>query len=460
MVTYIPERETFTGSDATGTSPNANRTITLTQDSIVAITSISVAGTSLHEGASYDYTRSENVITFLNALWDNQPIDISYIYSTTADSDSVSELKYTTPLKFNEALEMVTQVPNYPVDNSKENIGTGDNSTTVFYLDNAGLIENTETLYTGSLAESAATTTLTRTTHYTMDNDKSKITLTVAGVTAVGTDSIFGEYKINKYLKRNSEIVRKLATAESKVDTAVDTVFADGTEATPDYVTVSNELHVGKGNFNTVYQTDKYPLNSSTTTLNGAIGTSTTTVTVASTQGFPSSGSFGTSSQKVTYTGKTSTTFTGCTGITSSIADGVTVTSYVIERSLDGAGTSPTFSAMTMDTDYSIDTDSGEVKLVGTGLTTGTRLDNFHPPSTVWDRVRLSYQYGYDTIPEEIVDVVHLIAGRGMFDAQVLNALGRGTNGFDSMGIEDVNTQIKVILNKYKTWMIKNINEQ
>lgn len=49
------------------------------------------------------------------------------------------------------------------------------------------------------------------------------------------------------------------------------------------------------------------------TLLNGAINNSVTTITVDSTQGYPSSGEVIIDSERITYTGKTSTTFTGCT---------------------------------------------------------------------------------------------------------------------------------------------------
>jgi hypothetical protein len=49
------------------------------------------------------------------------------------------------------------------------------------------------------------------------------------------------------------------------------------------------------------------------TLLNGAINSAVTTITVDSTQGYPASGEVIIDSERITYTGKTSTTFTGCT---------------------------------------------------------------------------------------------------------------------------------------------------
>jgi hypothetical protein len=49
------------------------------------------------------------------------------------------------------------------------------------------------------------------------------------------------------------------------------------------------------------------------TTLNGGINNSVTTITVVSTAGFPTTGELRITSEVITYTGKTPTTFTGCT---------------------------------------------------------------------------------------------------------------------------------------------------
>ena len=56
-----------------------------------------------------------------------------------------------------------------------------------------------------------------------------------------------------------------------------------------------------------------YDNTGSSTTLNGNINSSVTTITVTSTTGFESVGTITIGTENVTYTGKTSTTFTGCT---------------------------------------------------------------------------------------------------------------------------------------------------
>ena len=55
-----------------------------------------------------------------------------------------------------------------------------------------------------------------------------------------------------------------------------------------------------------------YKGSNGSTTLNGAINTSVTTITVASTTNFSTQGTLIIGTEQITYTGKTSTTFTGC----------------------------------------------------------------------------------------------------------------------------------------------------
>ena len=82
-----------------------------------------------------------------------------------------------------------------------------------------------------------------------------------------------------------------------------------------------------------------YPDNSGTpnsTTLNGGLSDSATTVTVASTSGFPElNGRFTVNNEKIRYTHKTATTFTGCTrGVEGTTAAAHSDTDAVTENNL------------------------------------------------------------------------------------------------------------------------------
>tara|TARA_R110002020_G_scaffold270524_1_gene485780 strand:- start:4124 stop:6142 length:2019 start_codon:yes stop_codon:yes gene_type:complete len=72
-----------------------------------------------------------------------------------------------------------------------------------------------------------------------------------------------------------------------------------------------------------------YDNTGTTTTLDGSITSSDTTITVDSTVGFESAGTITIGAEDIVYTGKTTTTFTGAT-VTSSHTDGATVTRSTI----------------------------------------------------------------------------------------------------------------------------------
>jgi len=74
-----------------------------------------------------------------------------------------------------------------------ENVGTGDNSNKHFDLDHDKIIAGTYSLYHAP-SGSNDMTSLTETTHYTLDKDSGRIILTDEGVTALGTDVLYASY--------------------------------------------------------------------------------------------------------------------------------------------------------------------------------------------------------------------------------------------------------------------------
>ncbi len=75
-------------------------------------------------------------------------------------------------------------------------------------------------------------------------------------------------------------------------------------------ITLGNPEYWVVGGLTAIYAYDN---TGSSTTLNGDINSSVTTVTVASTAGFEDVGTITIDEENITYTGKTTTTFTGCT---------------------------------------------------------------------------------------------------------------------------------------------------
>ena len=74
-----PYEESISGSDLSGNDGETSRSYTLRFGSISTVgIRISVNGTFQHRGSSNDYTRTGNIITFVNAIGDSAVITISY----------------------------------------------------------------------------------------------------------------------------------------------------------------------------------------------------------------------------------------------------------------------------------------------------------------------------------------------------------------------------------------------
>jgi len=147
--------------------------------------------------------------------------------------------------------------------------------------------------------------------------------VTFSGATTVGGLNLNNEYVIT-YVDSNSYSITASTNATSS--------------ATGGGASVSAAYQLNGGNSTVTYQTGwgaglwgGYAFGTATTTLNGTINSSATTVVVTSTTGFGTTGTILIDSELITYSGKTSTDFTGCTRgangtIAASHTTGVTVT--------------------------------------------------------------------------------------------------------------------------------------
>jgi len=347
-------------------------------------------------------------------------------------------LTYTTIYKLNEYLGQVGYAPSWsadakPTGKSYETVGTGDVSTTIFYTNNKNIIDSTYTFYYG--LTTSATTALTETTHYSIDLDQGVITLTGTGVTVVGTANIYGIYKYNIAGLPNSLISNTLVRAQNVIERECETLFVDGTSATPAYGVAYQELQRGRGQYDRWYFTDKYPIQVIVTQLNGDLTAAATTIVVDSTNGFASSGTAVIESEQFSYTTKTSTAFMYCTrGENSTTAaahdDNTYVTRHIVEYSLTEAGSEPTWETLDYMKDYSIDADSGRIKLLNFDLLRTAVLNNKFPVEDLPDRVRLSYPYGWNVIPEEIELCTLMIASKQLLNQTVSRSLIQGRDEF------------------------------
>jgi hypothetical protein len=129
--------------------------------------------------------------------------------------------------------------------------------------------------------------------------------VTFSGATAVGGLDLNNEYVIT-YIDSNSYSITASSNATST--------------ATGGGAAVSAAYQLNSGNSTVTYQTGwgaglwgGYAFGTATTTLNGTINSSATTVVVTSTTGFAAAGRILIGSELITYSGKTGTDFTGCT---------------------------------------------------------------------------------------------------------------------------------------------------
>jgi hypothetical protein len=344
---------------------------------------------------------------------------------------------------------MVEEVPSYKTGNQtrEEVIAPTESSTVTRYTNNPLVIDGTYTFSYGASATDTQTN-LTETTHYTFNNDTGAFTLTSAGNTAVGANGVYAAYKYNQKFTE-SKIQDLLNRCQIKLDTLTNSHWSDGTGATPDYEQITEEKHDGQGDYNLAYYLDNYPIPDVTTTLNGDVAADAATITVVSTNGFPSSGSISIDNDRIDYTGKTTTTFTGCTSV-SAHDDGDTVNSWVVEISNTAEGSAVVWTVIEEDTDYDIAHDTGKITLLRDDLLTSAQdVLGEVPQWLVPNRFRFTGQAGNDSIPLDITHLLILMVSKELYNSQVLNAGSRGTDGFKIEGIEMINDEIDMLLSKY-----------
>jgi hypothetical protein len=176
----------------------------------------------------------------------------------------------------------------------------------------------------------------------------------------------------NILIGTSSAVDTPLATTSNFLNIG-NTIFATGTNAGTVSAPAGN---VGIGTTNPTAMLDIgggshffAPSPASNTTINGAQGSGVTTITVASTAGYPSSGYLAIGQESIQYTGKTATTFTGCTrGLWGSTAAALTNAEvvYLYVQGTLGAGGTPVYlmnSGAYSSIGYSFVSPTGGVKL-------------------------------------------------------------------------------------------------
>ncbi len=227
---------------------------------------------------------------------------------------------YATPIELARFMGIEGVIPDRDIvgdDRLKEEVGSGTGTQTRYFLDKAYIID--ATLKSGR-TESTAGTTLTIPDEYSLDKDRGEITLTTSGTAIIGTTKLFAEYSYVKVGITHTQLQESLDRAEKHINDHTNNLFVDGNTITPAYEKVTNEKHDGKGRFDRDYFTRNFPLPNLSTSLSATLTTSSGTVHVSDSNGFPNDGFLLIDSDKILYSGKDSggTAFTQISDVSAS----------------------------------------------------------------------------------------------------------------------------------------------
>lgn len=457
------KNEQITGADLSGSDGTTNRTYTLANaNSVQPGMSIIVDHTPLQ--VNVDYTKSGDTITFTGVIFDSQNITLDY--QITA---AVSTVTLPTTQELARFMNIEGVIPDMALvgeSRAKETVGTGNNNTTVFWLDHAGVLDDTYTLSHGT--SEPGTTDLTESTHYTLSKDNGKVTLTSTGVSTVTTNNIYAAYSFinmsHGQVLTDTQLQTALDQAQAEFENMTYNKWTDGTDDTPDYTQATNEKHTGKGRWDRNYYLKNFPLPNVSTDLNSGIDDDDTTIIVDSTSGFPSSGTLTIETEKITYTGKSSTTFTGCSrgsgdSTAASHSDGETVYPWCFEVSSTDPGSSPTWNVLEHDVDYDLDLNRGRVHVYWDDVILDTLSTTTYPPQMIPNRFRGTYIWGNSTIPNDVKKAVLMIAAKNLvhttFRKSNLDGTDHGQKVSQLANID--NDWIMSVIERYRNIKVSNI---
>jgi len=144
------------------------------------------------------------------------------------------------------------------------------------------------------------------------------------------------------------------------------------------------------------------------TTLDSAIDSSTTTIAVASTDGFPAQGSVKINSEIIPYTGRTATTFTGATVVSYHAPTAVNSTAYLVEetpqQSVSGDMVEWTKKFATVPDAWS---EYSESAFTFPGYYNDTAESNFRSPQAINATIKSTLTYALTTDPYTDLDVAN-----------------------------------------------------
>ncbi len=359
-------------------------------------------------------------------------------------------IKYATTLQFGQVIGIVKDIPSWSIGDTtptNEAVGTGDDSTTQFFLDQINVIAGSYTLYANAVA-------MTETTHYTLDKDTGEITLTVAGVTLLSTNALTAKYKYFSNGMSDSYLTSVLERADKEVDNVLNSTFTDGTATNPTYPS-KTEIQPSPGYFMDQIIVENKPLIDIETTLDGDHTAVITTISLASGDGsnYPATGTIIIGSEAITYTAVSTDDLTGCTrgalGTTAATHDdGDEIHSTILFLSNTREGTQVTFTIQPWNTDMHA-TSEGLNYSFAESVFSSSQYPERLIKQDVANRTKIIYFYGYDTIPKDITRLSLIFAKKMLAQDNIGKAFIAGRNEFRPEMLNADEKEIQMIMNSY-----------
>lgn len=362
--------------------------------------------------------------------------------------------QYCTTLQVFEFLNWVKEAPEF-VSGSSTGLEEVDTSGTLangseIYLDNNRVIDGTQTLSYG--ASAASTTDLTETTHYTIDNEKAKVTITSAGASEIGSDNVYAEYEYVSVDGRASVSDSFVSTLIDRATEHFDRFMNRSFQAAS---RVKREERVGKGRFSRRYLPRNLPLLDVKMALSTDVTASQTDFTVDTTTGLTVSDYVTVEDEVLEVTVVDSSTQFHATRAaldTTAAAhtSDKTLVNAAIEVSTTPRGSTPTWSALAYPEDFDVDSDTSVYTLLHNDITADGLFLGEYPEKGIPNRVRLSYSYGASSVPADIAHACVVQVARWLVSGSIAKALTEGQDGFTPRANEVLSEDIKAILSQHR----------
>ena len=340
-----------------------------------------------------------------------------------------------------------------------------DSSTLVtaslVYLDQNRIINDTVTLSRGTSI--TALSPLTKDTDYTINLDTGEVSLTDTGRyhLNIGDGILYGEYKYNTFVK-DSVMNDMIERASRWIDRETHQSF--GTS----YL-VTREEQTGKGAFDRLYRGMNLPIMIAKTQLDGdirtgtaftavAVSTATTAITVSDVFGFTPGDliTIGREPMQIDEIDVANKQFIvdrthfGTANLADH-SDNDWVVNMVFEISNTPVGSKPTYNILEFRKRYDVDSDTGAVQLLHIRADDRDDLSpDVFPLNEIFNRTRISYRYGNDTIPPDLTKATILVTARDMMDSTLSRSIPLGIDGFQPGGIDRIEGSITKLINKFR----------